>query len=553
MPTLTEDDADVVPTPTGFGIVVLDPSGLCASPCPFHNVFSFGTITGLQPNTEYVVALFRYGLTINGQLDAGLVARRQAVDVADELVAVGGAPGGDPTVPIESFPTIVPLVDDANPMVLGNFTTDGDGAGAFDVVLDGTGTLYTDISADPPDAAFDDSSLVARNDDTQTVIPRYNYIVILEGPAVDAADAADNPQAMRLQMAQDFEASTGEPINNAYAPFPLEMTDPELVAAPGGAGRPDSITVEFRNLEALAGGAQWRAWLVNRAEMPPTMSPANATYERVAIIREINDITGEIESETDSVLETIPDQPGFVGQLRATVPQQPTPQEVKHRLIVSDATTGGGDGAVGFFTDLVLTPEPSGASMPSNRMAVWCEYTDQAGTPQNFFDDVTAACSLNFGHFDPADASATRTFTSADFIQSAGFGGVLDSRTGTVNEVSVDLRNLPLPPQGFYYEGWLVHQNGNATSMGPITAALPDTTSLFDADIDQDLPGVTATGIRFSNARVVLGDPGLVTNGTANFTTFMLTLEPKLGAATKNVTDLESGPLPITRVIERLP
>ncbi len=148
-------------------------------------------------------------------------------------------------------------------------------------------------------------------------------------------------------------------------------------------------------------------------------------------------------------------------------------------------------------------------------------------------------------------------FTEADLTQSSGLGGVLDVG-GRLTKVSVDLRNLPLPPVGYFYEGWLVNaETGQAMSMGPVTTLPPDTVSLFDADVNLDLPGVTATGIRFANVQVPIDSTGVIVKQdggtfTVNLSGFVLTLEPKLGAAGKNIADLELGTLPTRTIIERL-
>lgn len=540
LPALVDDDARVVRSGgPNTGLVILDPSGLCNAPCPFHNIFTDGAIQRLKPNTVYIVALFRYGLIINGGLDAGLRALGRPVDTPDQLVPVGGSPKGDPGRAIVTFPTIVTLEPQANPMVLGNFTTDANGVGSFDVVVSGPGLLYRNISGNPPDAAFD-SSLVARNDDTPTTFPRYNYLVILEGPAADAADAADNPQALRIQMAQDFVASTGQMVNNGYAPFPTPLTIPQLIAAPGGAGRPDSITVTFQNLESLAGG-QWQLWLSNRDESPVTIIPAVGTYEKIQIIREVDPITGEIISERDEIIETVPGTSGFTGEAGL----------IKHRIVLSDAGRGATD-SVGFFTDAFLTLEPqAGATVPSAARVLWFQYTDQKGTPKNFFDDASKSGALLFGTFDPENPAKSRAFGSKDLAQSAGLGGVRDE------EVSVEIRNLPRPPVGTFYEGWLVGPDGNAVSMGPITGLPPDTINFFDADVDPPPLGVTATGIRFANARILLSSPADILSREGDqfvvrLDRFFLTLEPKIGAPTKSPTEVMLGPLPIARMTERL-
>ncbi len=104
-------------------------------------------------------------------------------------------------------------------------------------------------------------------------------------------------------MAQDLLPGTGDPINNAYAPFP---TADDAVSAP------DAFTVNIGSVEALGGGAVWQAWLVNRDEEEPTIIPATGTYELVEITRVLDDITGEIISEDSTVVETVSGTASFV-------------------------------------------------------------------------------------------------------------------------------------------------------------------------------------------------------------------------------------------------
>ncbi len=116
------------------------------------------------------------------------------------------------------------------------------------------------------------------------------------------------------------------------------------------------------------------------------------------------------------------------------------------------------------------------------------------------------------------------------------------------------MRSVPLPPIGFYYEGWLVGPDGNTVSMGPLTTVPPDTTTLFDMDVDQSLPAVTETGIRFANVQTDIDLTDIVdADGNALLSSFFLTLEPKLGqpGVAKALTELQIGSLPIATIIER--
>lgn len=519
-----------------------------------------GSLSGLPPNTTFTVALVRLGTDVKAELDQAAVLQGLAITQPDSLVILNPNPLGDPNVVLGVGPATVNRGDTvfaqagANPMIIGHASSDANGNSDFGIDLrcdtsGGTPVFFCSDGVPISTTALNDSSLFGRNDGVAYSLPRYNYVVLYQG-IVTPTDAT--PVVARWQTGQDMDL-TGQPINNGAAPFPPgAFTNQQLISAPGGAGRPDSITVEFRNLEALSGGAQWQLWMVNRDESPPTMAPAMATYDRIAILRSFDPITGELLSESDSIIETVTTS-SFAGQ-KAVKASDGTVSEVKHRFTITDATTGGGTNAPGFFTDIMVTIESgAGAATPSSARALWFQYTDQSGTPTNFFDDASTSGTLQFGNFVPTDPALSRVFTGADFIQSSGFGGVLGD-----GQVSVDIRNLPLPPVGFFYEGWLLSAAGDnelsgiAVSMGPLTTLPPDTVSLFDADIDQSITGVTATGIRFANAMVKV-DPTEIVDAdlVPRLTTFALTLEPKASAAGKSPTELEIGALPIAAIIDR--
>lgn len=508
LPAIADADAGV--SAGAARIVILDPAGVCGAECPFHNPFTNGaTLTGLTPSTQYIVALFRYGITINGQLDASLIATGQPLDTPDQLTPVSGTPGGDPNVEIIAFPTIVPLVPDANPMVLGNFTSSATGTGAFDVVVDGTDVLYTDISANPPEAAFD-STLVARDDDVQTTFPRYNYLVIIEGPATDAADAADNPQVLRFQMGQDFLASTGAPVNNGYVPFPAgAFTEGQLVAAPGGAGKTDSMTVTFNAnsvelLDTVAHPRRYEAWLVDAGS--GAAIPAVGTYRRL---------------QGATVVEEVPGTNTWAGG-----------EAFSHRLILSDAGLGGGaaDSLV-FYSHVVLTIDdsPGDATMAAVR-PFWAWY-DNRGDPGTLFDDVFSpqGTTTRFGRLNLANPVASVPFGG----QGAGEGSV---REGILN---IDLAALSRPPLGYVYAAWLL--GPDTVQLPDITGPLPQAQSLVDAD-ENTIPGlVTENGILDANFRL---DSNAAMIDLSLYGTFRVTLEPKVGASKMSATRTLTGTPP---------
>ena len=422
---------------------------------------------------------------------------------------------------------------------------------ASDAVTGGN-LLFWSAEVDPPTAAMLDSAMFGRNDNMAFAAVSYNYIVMFQGVGVAG------PSVARWQAAQDLNLA-GAPLNNGFYPYPTAaMSQSELLAAPGGSGAVDSLTVTVFNAETLEGA--WAVWLENPSTQPATAAAAVGTYEKVAILREVDPITGEIISEKDSVIAATPNTSSFPGDLVEEVSGYEGPQEIKHRMVVSDGSLGG---AVGNFTHAVVSLEgavPAPAStQPSAAQSLYYEYTDTAGS--------SASGDLIFGTFNLTDPTASTTFGDAQMAQATGLGGV--AQFGEERGVSAEMGNLPLPPVGWFFEGWLMPTGaapqGTPTSLGPIQAIPPDTTSLFNADIDQDLPSVTPTGIRFSCAcsTVPLGTivtvPPATGEGsgsecddfTVNLSTFILTLEPKVGVASKNIADTEIGTLPFTAIIER--
>lgn len=454
LPALVEDD---VTLPAGDGFVIGDPAevGLAGH----HNPFTEGVFTGLKPNTTYVVAFFRYGLQVNGTLDEAQMLLGEAVDNPDQLVPLGGSPAGNPAIPIISFPTIIPFQANANPFVLGNFTTDAAGEGFFDVVINGSGgELYQTTSGAPSDADFD-LSLVARNDDTETTFPRYNYLVLLEGVAVDAADAADNPQAVRVQMAQDVVVGTGETINNAYAPFPDAGLDVQsLLALPCCAGQASSLELTFDNLMGLQGGV-YQVWLWN-AETEELISP-NGDWVATEPDAEGNPV--EVGSGTD--VNSFASQAGWT-----------------HTFTTSDAQAGQ---PVGNFTHAFLSKESSAAGSPSASQPLWAQFTEMAGAPEDPFQwTFNSPQATSFGEFGSGDPT--------QFVMglARGEGGFWGEQLGNSDRLIVVYRNLPLPPTGYFYEAYLVASDGTQVNAGDLlSVAAEGYNSLRDIDQDPTLTG----------------------------------------------------------------
>lgn len=517
LPALADADADVIqfcvmgsPPFAGFDPGVWD---------------LFCAVTNLEPNQVYTVMMVRYALTVSGELDAAATALGEPVSAPDELTVLGGSPGGAPTT-VCDFSTPVPAAPNTNPFVLGIVSTDETGTAVIDCLptsSDAEPTWWRNFD-DPLPAGVEDSIPFGPNNGTDPVdlsIPSYNYLVLVEGQGTEADPVPAGPPVMRWQVGHDIDGS-GTPINNALAPFPAAaLSEEELVAAPGGAGRPDSLTVTFNDLEALTGGV-YEAWLVN----PATGSaiPAVGTYNRIELTAEIDPVTGEPTGFSEEIVETVPNTASFVGGNSG--------DGFRHQLIVSDNTLPAGDtlGLHGYLV-LTLTETPGGADLP-DAQSYWFQFTDQNETPANFFDDrFIRTGTTTFGRFDLANPSASLPY-GAD-------GGGLGGFRGDV--LSVDLTSISRPPVGYVYVGWLVRPDGSAVRLPDITGPPPEHVSLVNADVTIEPGVVTPKGILEANLRLDASEQGI---DFSEFTRFVLTLEPKLGEPGMGFIPTHAGDVP---------
>ncbi len=495
-PTLVENDV----VQSGLGLAIGDSEEVGAA--GVFNPFTVDALENLKPNQVYIVAFYRYALTVNGELDQLQTLAGQTVDQPDALVVDGGTgPAGDPTVPVVSFPTFVNYVPDANPYIMGNFTTDAAGVGAFDGIIDGLGLFYTDQSGDPPDAAFD-SSIVARNDGTATALPRYNYVVILEGPATDAADAADNPQAIRYQIGQDA-AVGGAPIENAYAGYPsAALPIDQLLGTNVAAGKADELVAAYADLANLAGTGVYQVWVWNE-ENGNIKSPSGTVIQLNSDGDTVTNNTGVSTFNSDEGYTTT--------------------------FTTSDE--------IGDYTHIFLSIESGIATAPAAPQPMFAQYTDMAGDPADPFGwTFTAAGSMDFGSFNAGDPAVWAPNGRGE----GGFWGTecnADSDgfcQGPTNFLDVVFRNLQLPPVGYFYEAWLVDTDGNPVQAGQLLGKQdnPDQMppSLFDIDTDETLQNQWSDGalIVWSETITTLAD--IDPNQFYNMLEYRLQLIPKAAA-----------------------
>jgi len=494
-----------------------------ALPGVWANDYDFyGGFCCVTPGATYVAGLERLALQVNAELDAEAVLLGQPITQADSLFRLGGAPGGDHTRAADLFNTgnPYPAEANANPFIFGYVGASGTGTVMLDAVVSATDAGGATIWM-PDTDPNQDLAVVAPNQLVSFDFPNYNYLTFWETNP-DGSPDYSRPLA-RYQMGADLDAN-GDPINNALAPFPERAaTDEEKLFGPGGAGKPDSLVMTFNKLQALAGGAAYEPWLVN--PLTGSMVPASGTYYRIQLIPVLDPITGEVIEIDEDTVETLSDVSGFVGGDEE--------DGYRHALVISDASLAAGD-SIGLHTHVMLTVTGSpGAATPADSRPLWFAYTDQNGTPDNFFDDSFNPDNgiTTFGNFNASDPTASLEFGG----QGKGRGGVRE------DVLSVDLRNLSRPPVGYRLVGWLLRPDGTAFRLPDVTGPPPEYASLMDADVELLEGVVTETGILDANVRVVAGEAGV---DFSDFLTVLVTLEPKDGTSGPGPIPLQIGALP---------
>jgi hypothetical protein len=222
---------------------------------------------------------------------------------------------------------------------------------------------------------------------------------------------------------------------------------------------------------------------------------------------------------------------------------------VKDTNEVSLIRTGAYAGTDLFAVDTIQVVMDSAADVGTTtpalgRNAVVVSLGTGAPTDAMFLFRRTAVAgngALSFGNFGGTDAvSATNP---ADYVFAPGGTGNILFRGG---EAVADIRELRRPPVGFFYRGFLVDTAGTAVLIDTLRSAYDaiasqSRVSLFDADVNPQLPGIAVTAITRSQVRNCTSGSGITTcanltpmtlpgPATAPFAgqaVFILTLDPK--------------------------
>src|SRR5690606_20624086 len=106
-----------------------------------------------------------------------------------------------------------------------------------------------------------DSSIVVPNTlDVTGGVPdyQYNYVVVYKGEPPDLG-----PPVLRIQVGVDLDPQ-GNPLPNAFAPFPLFEDRIGLIGLPGVQARVSALEFTATSLAPLA-SSQYSLWLFNAA------------------------------------------------------------------------------------------------------------------------------------------------------------------------------------------------------------------------------------------------------------------------------------------------
>lgn len=463
---------------------------------------------GMEPGARYTFALERLATKVNGLVDHLEMILYGTVTEPDELVPLGGSPGGYPdndytwtdNAGCQAEPVPDPL---PNPWYLGAFTANSSGVGTADFCM-GTPWRWYEKKTAPP---VPDSSIVVPNTmDVTGGIPehQYNYVVVYKGEPPNLG-----PPVIRIQIGVDLDLD-GKPIPNAFAPFPLFEDRLALLDVPGVQARVSGLEITATSLAPLA-NAQYSLWLFDAAS--GKLAPATAEYTRIRRVQVGTDESG------NPIYGDDPQPPVRTSTFN------PEAANERHHFVIGSHTLG--DVAARDFTHVLIVP---GEAQPTDAAPFWTQYLDDRGTPDPD-DDALVEGPLQFGTLEFANPGSPRIFEATG----GGKGSFWAHRLG------ISFQNLRRPPVGYYYAVWLVPVSGEPVELGPLATPPPELASLRDADVDDSFPVVTTGEILkagFYIEQSQLGRPW------QDFESLRLTLQPKVGARGMSPHTILSGSVP---------
>ncbi|HEX7090332.1 MAG TPA: DUF1659 domain-containing protein [Longimicrobiales bacterium] len=463
--------------------------------------------TGLEPGAVYTFALERLATRVNGLVDHLEMILYGEVTEPDELVPLGGTAGGYPAndyawtdnagCQAEPIPDPLP-----NPWYLGAFAADGSGVGTADYCM-GTPWAWYQNQSGPP---VPDSSIVVPNVLGTGPVPayQYNYVVVYQGEPPDLG-----PPVLRIQLGVDLDLA-GNPLPNAFAPFPLFEDRIDLIDVPGVEARVSALEFTTTSLAPLA-GTEYSLWLFD--SRTGNLAAATADYTRILRVQ-----TG-VDDEGNPIYEDDPQPTVRTATFNAGAADE------RHHFVLNSETLDGV--ATGDYTHVLIA---LGTSEPTGAVPLWVPYLDDGGTADPA-DDALVQGPVGFGTLDLAAPRNPRLFQAT--------GGAKGSFWA--DRLGIAFQNLRRPPVGYYYALWLVAEDGTALELGPLTTPPPDLASLRDADVDDSFDVVTAGEILEAGFYIDAADVG---QPWTAFQSLRVTLQPKVGAQGIAPHIVLSGPLP---------
>lgn len=435
-------------------------------------------------STRYVSGLVRYAVQANGALDLPEILQNGTVTTADTLVFMAGDfnPAGrkarDAFVDC-SDPRVVQPVAGANPMLLGSDTTRS-GIVDIDMTACDTNGVWFNGVGNPKSPVPSNDLTMNRN--------QYNFFVIW----VALPDSTpDYTQPVYRQQIGPLLTTSGQPINNAFAPVPTAaLTTTQLATRPGGVSRPDTMRLTFNNLEPLTTGA-YQVFLLRQGT-----DSAQVVTARV------------IRLKGSTAVDTTNGATGFNTVAGVSTGATVVIDMAPYASINWNAAT------------LAIGSSSGNTTLPTSQ-PIWT-------TSVFKFAGQTASTSGNlvFGSFNKGTGPVV--FGAAG----SGTGGVF----GT--ELREDVVRLARPPLGYMYEAWLIN-SGDATktyNLGPILTPYPDLQPLTDADTRQTEP---LAGPEITEAAIRAVAPAATFY--CDYNRIQIRLAPKANAGTLPATVVQSG------------
>lgn len=264
-----------------------------------------------------------------------------------------------------------------------------------------------------------------------------------------------------------------------------------FAAVAGEAGTIDTVKLTVRNLAALNG--VYQVWV-------------------------LNSVTGQVASPVGDWVAMEPDAGGDPVQVGSGQGRSFNAGTGRTITFTTNSALAGMD--LSQTTHVFVSIESSEASAPSTAQPLWGQHAGADGAP--------ASGNLSFGTFDLGEEPVT--FGGSPF----GEGAFAGQEFGRTDLFRARIRNLPLPPVGYFYEGFLRTTDGSIeASAGELTTEFAEGfRSLRDVDVDRSISSqIAPTRIIESAIRATLADVG---TEFPVFDEFVLKLRPKISS--------ESGP-----------